>query len=485
MPPKMPRPDLTKLSETEKDNLILHLLDTVDALSTQVDKLSGQVVMLTAKVEKLEGQLARNSSNSSKPPSSDGLKKTNSLRQASGKPAGGQKGRKGSTLRQMEPTSVIPYPLPDQCELCHAALPLEQARLWARRQVIDVPAVAFDVIEHQVLAVTCRCGQLHTSAFPADVSEAVQYGPNVRALGVHLTQGQMLPFARAAELIADLYGLTVSPGTLVAWVAEASIALQGSAEQIASGLHCAPVIHGDESGLRVAGKLHWLHVAASDTLTWYGVHEKRGWDAMEAHGILPNRRGVLVHDCWAPYWKLDGTVHALCNAHLLRELLYVTETTGQPWAQAMSNFLLDACKLREAVSAQGKRFDADEVQAFRTVYDGIVREGEADNPDLVAVDGKRRKQSTAANLLYRFRRHADAVLRFLDDFDVPFTNNEAERAVRMPKVKQKISGCFRSFEGAQHFCVIRSVLDSLRKQGHSMLTVLQRAFAGTPIQPTA
>ena len=476
MPPKLPRPDLSTLSEAEKDKLILVLFDHID--------------MLWQRVEALEAQGRKNSGNSSKPPSSDGLaKKTRSLREASGKSPGGQTGHKGKTLKQAEPTQVITHPLPGRCERCHAALPLEQARLWARRQVIDVPPVACDVIEHQSLAVTCHCGQLHTSAFPAGVTEAVQYGPNVRALGVHLTQGQMLPFARAAELIADVYGLAVSPGTLVAWVAQASAALDATAARIAGQLHAAPVIHGDESGLRVAGQLHWLHVAASDTLTWYGVHGKRGWDAMQAHGILPKRLGVLVHDCWAPYWKLDGTVHALCNAHLLRELLFVTQSTGQPWAKEMSDFLRDASSLRDAVNARGRRFSADEVQAFRTVYEGIVREGAALHPELAADDGKRgrrkRKRSTAANLLLRLRQHADAVLRFLADFDVPFTNNEAERAVRMPKVKQKVSGCFRSIEGAQHFCTIRSVLDSMRKQGHSMLDVLQRAFAGQPIQIVA
>jgi transposase len=187
----------------------------------------------------------------------------------------------------------------------------------------------------------------------------------------------------------------------------------------------------------------------------------------------------------SPYWKLDGTIHALCNAHLLRELLYVSETTNQGWAQRMSDFLLDAHQLREAVKVRGKVFSSDEVQAFRVVFDDIVREGEADNPTLARDDGRRGKQSTAANLLRRFRLHADAVLRFIGDFDVPFTNNEAERAVRMPKVKQKISGCFRSLEGAQHFCVIRSVLDTLRKQGHSMFTVLQRAFLGNPIPSAA
>lgn len=468
MPPKLPRPDLSTLTEAEKDKLIIALFDHLDAL--------------WQRVETLEARVRKNSGNSSKPPSSDGLgKKTNSLRESSGKKPGGQAGRKGTTLRQTEPTATVTHPLPEHCDLCHAALPLELATRWERRQVVDVPVTRFDVIEHRTVQLTCRCGRRHTSAFPAGVDSPVQYGPNVKALGVHLTQGQMLPYARAAQLIADLYGLTVSPATLVAWVAEADAALSPTARQIASQLSAAPVLHGDESGLRVAGKLQWLHVVTTDRLTWYGVHDKRGLAAMEAHAVLPRHRGVLVHDCWAPYWKLDGVTHALCNAHLLRELLYVTQTTGQPWAQRMSNFLVHANQLRDALRQQGKVFDSSEAQAFRTMYDDIVREGEADNPEAAGKERGRAKLSTAANLLRRFRVHADAVLRFINDFSVPFTNNEAERAVRMPKVKQKISGCFRTFEGAQHFCVVRSVLDSMRKQGHGMFTVLQRAFIGDPI----
>lgn len=462
MPPKPKRPDLSRLSDTDKDDLI---------------------VTLFARMEALEARLGMNSENSSKPPSSDGLaKKTNSLRESSGKKAGGQKGRKGTTLRQAEqPNEIVTHPLPTQCERCRTPLPMHEARVWDRRQVFDVPAVAFDVIEHRALALTCTCGQLHVSSFPAGVSEAVQYGPNVRALGVHLTQGQMLPYARAAELIFDVYGLAVSPGTLVAWVAQARAALQGTANVIADQLNAAPLIHADESGLRVAGKLYWLHIAANETHTWYGVHGKRGLAAIEEHGILTGRTGVLVHDCWAPYWRLDDSIHALCNAHLLRELLYAKETTGQPWAQAMTDFLLGANKLRAAAREQQITFGTDDVGAFRTVYDAIVREGEQLNP----IHSGRVKQSTTVNLLRRFRQHADSILRFVADFAVPFTNNTAERAVRMPKVKQKISGCFRTLDGAEHFCVIRSCLDTLRKQGHNMLAVLQHAFAGNPIQSVA
>jgi transposase len=468
MPPKPPRPDLTHLSDQDKDRLI-------DALFARLDAV--------------EARLGMNSQNSSKPPSSDGLaKKTRSLRGTSDKKAGGQEGHKGTTLKRVaEPTDTIHHPLPSQCHRCHRPLPLDEAQVVERRQVIDVPARSFDVVEHCALEVACSCGQVHVSAFPAGVSDVVQYGPNVKALGVHLTQGQMLPFARAAELLHDIYGLSVSPGTLVAWVGEARAALQGTANQIAGNLHIAASVNADESGLRVAGKLHWLHIAANESLTWYGVHAKRGMEAIEAHGILPKRIGVLVHDCWAPYWKLDESIHALCNAHLLRELVYVKEITGQAWPDAMTNLLLGANKLCEAARNKQTTFSADDVAAFRTLFDAIVRDGEQLNPEALKTASRKGpvKQSVAFNLLKRFRLHADAVLLFIADHAVPFTNNLGERAVRMPKVKQKISGCFRTTTGADNFCVIRSCLDTLRKQGHGMLEVLLRAFNGNPIQLAA
>ncbi|WP_229459454.1 IS66 family transposase [Massilia cavernae] len=275
----------------------------------------------------------------------------------------------------------------------------------------------------------------------------------------------------------------MSPATLLAWVGEASLALQGTADLIARQLHHAPVLCADESGLRVDGKLHWMHVAATAELTWYGMHAKRGLDAIVAHGILPKRIGVLVHDCWAPYWKLDDGLHALCNAHLLRELVYAQEVTGQQWPTAMTELLLNAQRLSAAARQQGRPFDADAIAAFTIVYNDIVRQGEQLNPPQLKPDGSsgRCKQSDAYNLLRRFRLHADAILRFIADPTVPFSNNIAERAVRMPKVKQKISGCFRTIAGADNFCIIRSCLDTLRKQGHSMLEVLRRAFTGDPI----
>ena len=288
--------------------------------------------------------------------------------------------------------------------------------------MIDTPVVACDIVEHRVLALCCTCGQRHRSVFPTTVTQAVQYGPNVRALGVHLTQGQLLPFARAAQLINDLYGISISPATLLAWVDEARVALQATAGTIANSLRAAPLVHADESGLRVEGKLHWLHVAANDSHTWYGVHAKRGMEAIAAQAILPQRLGVLIHDCWAPYWQLAGT-HALCNADLLRGLLYVQELTGERWPLRMSELLLRANELREA--ARRKNIVLGDKAALRTFYDAILSEGKRRHPARLKPSGKagRVKQSVAFNLLLRLRRYADAVLLFVSDPAVPFTNN--------------------------------------------------------------
>lgn len=369
--------------------------------------------------------------------------------------------------------------------MCGAALIGFDAVVVERRQVFDVPVAHYRVVEHCAVQKRCTCGREHVSAFAAGVTEAVQYGPNVRGLAVHLTHGQLLPYVRAAQLIDDLHGLAVSPATLLGWVDEASDLLQPTVDQIAQGLIQAPVAHADESGLRVAGKLHWLHTVVTDTQTWYGVHPKRGMEAIDAHGILPKRIAVLVHDCWAPYWQLD-CVHALCNAHLLRELTFLHETTGQAWNQRMMDLLVAANKDCNAARALGEKALAQsKIEQILAEYEAILRDGEGCHPAAVktAKQRGRVKQTTAFNLLRRMREHADEVLRFVSDLSVPFTNNLGERAIRMPKVKQKISGCFRTLDGAENFAVIRSYLDTLHKQGHNLLDALRATFRGQPPQP--
>ncbi len=463
MKKKTPPPDLSKLSHEEKDSMILTLLERLDAL---------------------EARMGKNSHNSSKPPSSDGLaKKTSSLRGKSDKKVGGQKGHKGTTLSQAQHVDeTVNHPLPTHCLRCQQPLPDDGAQVLEKRQVFDIPITSCRVTEHRVLECICQSGQSHTSQFPVNVTQTAQYGPNLRALGVQLTQGQLLPFARAAQLIHDLYGVAVSPGTLVLWVAQASAALSEKANWIASQLGTEPLLHADESGVRGDGKLHWLHVVATSDYTWYAIHQKRGMDAIKEQAILPRHKGVLIHDCWQPYWQLECQ-HALCNAHLLRELTYVKELTKQAWPKKMIDFLLNANKLCEAAREKQFAFKPDDVAAFSTLYEEILREGEALHPAATKTGEKRGrvKQSVAFNLLSRLRQYSKAVLLFISDPTVPFTNNLGERAIRMPKVKQKISGCFRTIDGAYNFTVIRSCLDTFHKQGQSMLEVLRQAFYGETV----
>lgn len=467
-------PDLSSLSHEQKDELIHTLFEMVQRL--------------TARVEELEARLSKDSHNSSKPPSSDGLgEKTRSLREASGKSTGGQNGHPGKTLKRASDADiVIDHPLPLRCP-CGAALDAAAARIHERRQVFDIPVARYQVTEHRTRQLRCTCGVVHQSAFPEGVTEVVQYGPNVRALAVHLTHGQLLPLARSAQLISQLFALNVSQASVLAWIDEASCRLRPAVEHIGRALIAVPVAHADESGLRVAACLHWLHTVASETLTWYGVHAKRGMPAIEAHGILRSRIAVLVHDCWAPYWDLK-CVHALCNAHLLRELTFVHESTGQGWAKRMMGLLRRANQRCETARLEDQTaLTARQIRWIVKNYKLILAQADADNPQAMRQNKRRGrvKQSVAFNLISRMREHAQAVLRFVTDLRVPFTNNLGERAIRMPKVKQKISGCFRTLKGAQDFCTIRSYLDTMHKQGHNLLEALRSAFMGCTPMPAS
>jgi transposase len=467
-------PELSSLSHEQKDLLIRQLFDLVQ--------------QLTARVEELEARLSKDSHNSSKPPSSDGpWKKTCSLREPSGKKSGGQAGHQGKTLKRASHADiVINYPLPQHCQ-CGLSLDATKAQVHERRQVFDIPVARYQVTEHRTQQLRCTCGQLHQSLFPQEVTEVVQYGPNVRALAVHLTHSQLLPLARSAQLITQLFALNLSQGSVLAWINEASQRLRPAVEHIAQSLISIPVAHADESGLRVAARLHWLHTVASETLTWYGVHAKRGMDAIEAHGILRKRIAILVHDCWAPYWDLH-CVHSLCNSHLLRELTFVHESTDQHWAQRMMGLLRRANQRCEVARQKGKTaLTARQIRWIGKSYEAVLAEGAADNPSATRQNKRRGriKQSFAFNLISRLRGHADAVLRFITDLRVPFTNNLGERAIRMPKVKQKISGCFRTLKGAQDFCTIRSYLDTMHKQGHNLFEVLRLAFMGCHPSPAS
>lgn len=470
-------PDLEKLSVAEKDHLIRDLWP----LRALVRDLAAQVASLQFKVSELEARLALNSRNSSKPPSSDGLSKPKpkSLRKQGEHPTGGQKGHKGHSLKRVaEPDRVVTHPPLAHCDVCLRLLP--EALLAESRQVFDLPPLRFEVTEHQVLSSQCACGKICRGEFPAGILAPVQYGPAAMAAVVHLTQHHMMPVKRTAALMGDFFGLPMAEATVLAASQEAQRRLQPTVDLIGAALQVALVAHADETGLRVAGSLHWMHALVTTMLTWVGCHTKRGREAFDAFAILPNFLGTLIHDGWKPYRELRCK-HGLCNAHHLRELTYVFEEFSQDWAGRMIELLLAAC---HAVNEQGAPLPAAQIESFRARYEKLLAEGDVMNP-LVEKSGKRgrTRQSKTANLLRRLRNYTDDVWRFATDHNVPFTNNLAEQAVRMPKVKQKISGCFRTKSGADSFCTIRSYLATMHKQGANLFQALTLTFQGNPPQP--
>jgi transposase len=297
---------------------------------------------------------------------------------------------------------------------------------------------------------------------------------------VHLTHHHVMPVRRTAALMGDFFGLPMAEATVLAASEEARVRLQPTVDAIGLAIQVATIAHADETGLRVAGSLHWMHALATTMLTWVACHTKRGREAFDAFAILPNFLGTLVHDGWRPYRELLCK-HGLCNTHHLRELTYVFEELGHAWAGRMIVLLTAAC---HEVNKLGSPLPAERIADFRSRYAEILAEGDAVNP-LAPKSGKRgrTRQSKPANLLRRLRLHADDVWRFATDHNVPLTNNLAEQAFRMPKVKQKISGCFRTKNGADTFCTIRSYLATLHKQGANLFHALTLTFEGQPPQP--
>lgn len=468
-------PDLDRFSHAEKDDLIRRLW-------AHVGELTAQVTTLQAKVVELEARLALNSRNSSKPPSSDGLSKPKpkSLRKPGERPTGGQKGHKGQTLEKVtEADRTVQHAPSGYCDGCHAVLP--EAKVAETRQVFDLPVLAFEVTEHQVLAAPCAaCGKICRGTFPEGVSAPVQYGPAVMAAVVHLTHHHMMPVRRTAALMGDFFGLPMAEATVLAASEEARVRLQPTVDVIGQAIRDGKIAHADETGMRVAGSLHWMHALATTMLTWMACHAKRGKEAFDAFAILPGFLGTLIHDGWKPYRELRCT-HGLCNAHHLRELTYLFEEFKQAWAGRMIELLIAAC---HEANNHGSPLPTDRITDYRARYDQILAAGEAVNP-LAQKSGKRgrTRQSKATNLLLRLRLYADDVWRFATDHHVPFTNNLAEQAVRMPKVKQKISGAFRTKNGADTFCAIRSYLATMHKQGANLFHALTLSFQGQTPQP--
>lgn len=462
-----------------------------DAVVALVASLLEHIQRLEGRLEKLENQQQKTSRNSSKPPSGDGFKKrTQSLRKKSERLSGGQKGHPGSTLEWREQVDEVIIHAVNECGCCGASLSAVAVLEHELRQVHELPPMRLQVIEHQAEIKCCeQCEWLSRGEFPTDVNSPVQYGSSVKGLMVYLMDGQLLPSARTCEVLSEVLGCEVSEGTLYNARAQCFEQLAPVEAQIKASIQKAAVVHFDETGLRVNRKLWWLHVACTLGLTYYFVHPKRGQAAINEMAVLPTFKGISVHDGWRSYF-LYNCVHSLCNAHHLRELRFIVERYEQPWAAEMMTLLVE---IKTAVETA--KIEADSVLAlpqlieFEQRYQTLLASGFKANPpppiDETAVKKRGRlKQSPPKNLLDRLRDHQAAVLAFMHDFQVPFDNNQAERDVRMMKLKQKISGCFRSAQGARQFCRIRGYISTLRKQDISVLDALKSTFSGSPILPS-
>ncbi len=437
---------------------------------------AAQIAALTARIAELERRLGLDSSNSSKPPSSDGLKKpvrVRSLREPSGKASGGQKGHRGETLRQVETPDLVVDHYPQVCARCGMALTSAMGVGHAARQVFDLPEPRpLVVTEHRAHVCRCpACGLRTRAAFPTAVVAPVQYGPRVSAIVVYLLHGHFLPEDRLADLMHDLFGVKLVPATIARMSRNCADRLNGFVQAVYDRVAGAKVKHLDETGFRIGGRTQWLHIASTGLLTIYRVCARRGI-------VFDNVTGIAVHDHWKPYYTMTGVLHALCNAHHLRELKALIEIDKEDWARRMQILLRRACHAANLARERGVTLKPRLIARIERRYDAIVAQGLAFHQDLPRLLRAQRRgwkpHRVGHNLLLRLELRREDVLRFLHDPGVPFTNNQAERDARMMKLRQKISSGFRSQNGAETFAVLRSVLSTAKKQGWDLVSTLMQ-----------
>ena len=459
--------DRTALEQLSKHDLIALLL-------AQEARHVAEMAAMQARTAELERRLGLNSSNSGKPPSSDGLKKpvrVSSLREQSGKKTGGQKGHPGETLCRTETPDAIIDHYPSACAGCGAPLTEATATGHAARQVVDLPEPQpLVVTEHRAHECRCAaCGAQTRAAFPDWVTAPVQYGKRIGGFVLYLLHDQLLPEKRLAALMADLFGVPLATATIARISQDCAKRVLSFAIAVRDQVAAAPVKHMDETGFRIGGKTQWLHIASTMLLTFYRVSAKRG-------SLLANVAGIVVHDHWHPYYTLKGVLHALCNAHHLRELKALVEIEKEDWARRMQRLLRRTCHAVNLARAQDVPLRPELIALIERRYDAIVADGlafHAAQPALIKARPRGRPpRRVGHNLLLRLSTRKSDVLRFLTDPRVPFTNNLAERDGRMMKLRQKISGGFRSEPGAEDFAVIRSLLSTARKQGWGLLQTL-------------
>jgi transposase len=453
------------------------------SLNGEIIKLKIDNKELTLRLKELEARINKNSGNSSKPPSSDGLKKIKNSREKSNKHTGGQPGHKGRTLEKIENPDEIIDLRPKKCE-CGCDL-TNVISITQTRQVIEIPKIELKVTEYQGNQIECpNCHKKHLTEFPSEVTQPVQYGENLQGLMAYLTQYQFLPLARAAELVRDLTGHSISEGTLVNVNNKLFKNLENVENEIKEQIIASQVVHFDETGVRCSGKTNWLHSASTDKLTHYAVHNKRGTEATKEIDILPEFEGTAVHDHWKPYYTFDKCTHAECNAHNIRNLKDAYENFEQSWAKDMAGLLIEIKEYVKTLILVGNdSMSPEEILIYQMKYKSIISKGKEDNPIQISAKTGRPAKNAADRLLARLEKYDIETLSFMYDFTIPFDNNLAERDLRMIKLRQKISGCFRGEESPNVFCRIRGYISTCRKNGENVMESLVKAIKGDPYIP--
>lgn len=461
-------------------NLITRIISLIQLLRERNHELENRV-------RELENRLNLNSTNSSIPPSKNPLKRKiiPNSRVPSGRKPGGQIGHKGSTLSPVEKPDKKVDHAPEVCSGCGATVQTDLLQFLDERQEVEIPPISVQWIAHRLFSYHCpNCHTTTNGEFPKHITQKVQYGPRLIACVVYLSVYQLIPVKRLTQILSDLHGCSISPGTVINMVERVGENLDGFSDKIRELLVESPVIHTDETGMKVGIMKYWLHVASTKFLTLYGIFGSRGHAGIEALGVLPHYFGVAVHDFWDSYHKYPCS-HAYCNAHILRELKRVEEETKQEWAVKMRILLLKAKKISEIFHIKDKLVPPRLIEFLNQEYSIIILEGMQANPPPIPIKGKRgkRKQPHSRNLLERMQKYQTDILLFTANPMVPFDNNLAERDIRMPKLKMKISGLFRSEKGAQAFSRIRSYVSTMQKNDVSIYNGLIKAAIGHPWMP--
>lgn len=462
--------------------LVQSLSTQISDLSQTVEKQSEMIIDqnktisdLDARLKKLEKQANKTSKNSSLPSSTDGFKKTKSLREPSKKKPGGQVGHKGTTLKMTLHPDRIEKHTPEICQGCGYQLDEVEPQKTIRRQIFDLPTLNLQVTEHQAIFKIClNCQCKNEGQFPKYITQPTQYGTHLTSVLAYLNHYQFVPHDRLKQLTKDIFGAKISTGTLVNMTKRFYDLLETTEVSIKENLLASHLLHLDETGCYVDGSRHWLHVTSNKQYTHYFVHEKRGSKAIEANGILPYFKGTAIHDHWTPYFKYDDCTHALCNVHHLSKFKGILDFEDQPWIKKMSELILEAKTYSEDTAYP---LPISKIQAFEKRYLEIIQEGYLTNPLK-----PHEKNTDSIRLLNRLSKRQEEVLEFLYQVDVPFDNNLAERDVRMTKTKQKVSGCFRTEEGANYFARIRGFFSTCQKQELNIIESIETILMGNTIQ---